>query len=525
MIGTFRKPLWGVLVILLFAAGEPLPSVAGLVGGVQQDEPVPLPSPRLPVWRPPSDVPLCQSYWPMIDPTKGQIRVAPKVKMSSRETDPPQCATPDRKWQLLGEDRGQCCLLAPTPRGLDGRVTQQRDMPALERDGWRCTPTPDDRSGSSAWCEPPLRGGTATGDLPFPQLPGGGTTLPGGAGATNVPGPRYPETSYYPQPLPTVPVTPPRPVTPGAYDPCKNPVPPKECPPPRQRYVLPKNPPPLQGQVAKNEINPSGEVWPPFQAISDALNKLAPHYDMTRPNEGLRVIRDIVINIFLGRIAQGLPGAARSLFGRTGERWGTRAIPNIPPRTAPPGFTWQQLPPGVTIPSILRNTPRPVIPQEAQNSCVQACSRMVAETISRRSWPENFLREISRGPFGELDPNAYNPLKGTGPEVISKLLDLMGIKNSGLRTVTIEELADAVKSGYPAIAGVRRGTERHAIIVDGVVGVPGNRFFFLRDPINLGFAPPETRLLLEQAGFSTLPVVSESEFVGNFLWEAILTNP
>ena len=41
----------------------------------------------------------------------------------------------------------------------------------------------------------------------------------------------------------------------------------------------------------------SDATWPPLVALKSALNAMAPHYDMTKSGEGLRLIQDAYINL------------------------------------------------------------------------------------------------------------------------------------------------------------------------------------------------------------------------------------
>ena len=329
-------------------------------------------------------------------------------------------------------------------------------------------------------------------------------------------------------------------------------------------------------QEKESESPPAGTVSPPLALLRDALNMLAPHYDITRPNEGLKVVKDVLVGMALGRILNGVPGAAKKFFGKAGEevaeevgsageRLGLPKNGGEPPLAGEPAAggasqnplrgglsdttgelpgtggnpitptwgntspslpaqlnSWSNPPPGVPVPSFLKTTPRPIFLQEMPSSCVEACVKMVAETVKRRSLPENFLRQIARG-------NGFNPkysqLTGTIPTEIPNLLNIVGVKNTGFVVATVDDVAAKTANGYPAIVGISSQVQGHAIIVDAVVGAPGNRFFFIRDPLNLRFFDAGTQSFLRSAGFSNHGVMSEQEFLTQFLKRAVFSNP
>jgi hypothetical protein len=309
---------------------------------------------------------------------------------------------------------------------------------------------------------------------------------------------------------------------------------------------------------------------------------LAPHYDLTKPNEGARIIKDILLGMALGRITSGASGALKTLFGKAGKQVGqelgelggklkppggvsepslgsevppsagsqnplkggasevagTEPIapswgnPAQPPSSggAPlvPQNSWTNPPPGVTPPKFLSSTPRRAFPQERTNSCALACTKMVADTVTRRSLPESFYQQLARGggtPGGYFPKPNYDPLSGTRVGEIPKLLDFAGVKNSGVVQSTIDEVASRTANGYPAIVGIKSAAQGHALVVDAVVGNPGSRSLFIRDPLNLKLLDQTSRQFLTNAGFTNHGVMAEQEFLSQFEGRAIFTDP
>lgn len=341
----------------------------------------------------------------------------------------------------------------------------------------------------------------------------------------------------------------------------------------------------LKGRVVQEEGTPPEAPSGPLIDLSNALNELAPHYDMTRPHEGLRIIGDIVTGMGLGYLAKGLGFAMKGAVGRlTGKAMqeaaevATESAPR-PSSWAPPGATAEPpagaggrvttgpatsgrptggggaasgtgtpgqipgggptggslppgavvpprtLPPGVQVPDVLRNTPRPLYLQQTPSSCGQACIKMVSETVQRRSLPESFYRQLSRGGLG-ANPGGYAPGVGTQMGNLAQVMQKAGIRATVLSGQTVDDIAAATRNGYPAIARVGTDTAGHFVVVDGVVGSPGNRYLLLRDPLNLAHTPDAaTRQLLVDSGFSNMPVVSEQDFVNTFGGWALFVRP
>jgi hypothetical protein len=320
----------------------------------------------------------------------------------------------------------------------------------------------------------------------------------------------------------------------------------------------PASRPRLQGRVEENVGTPPEAPSGPFVDLANALNELAPHYDMMRPHEGLRVISDIVTGMGLGYLVKGLGFGLKSVMGKlTGKAiqgaaetpppirsWAPAGGSLEPPRTAGPKLPTQgaggglptqapvsgqmggsfpagavirtrTLPPGVRVPDVLLNTPRPVHLQQTPMSCGLACIKMVSETVERRSLPEAFYRQISRGGVG-VNPGGYNPSVGTQMANLADVMRKARLKATMLSGQTIDDIAAATKSGYPAIVRVGNQTSGHFVVVDAVVGSPGNRYLFIRDPANLAHANAATQQLLVDSGFSNMPVYSEQEFANVF---------
>jgi len=308
----------------------------------------------------------------------------------------------------------------------------------------------------------------------------------------------------------------------------------------------------LSSGVVQNEYRPGPipstgtGVMPPLAALQKTLDSMAPHYDMTKPGEGLRVIKDILTGMGLGYVARGVPAGLRALAaktGRTGDGLANRAlqsgVQNAAKRSsgsfgnnATPGLqsvapSWNNLPPGVQLPKILQTTPRPLYPQTRPYSCVQACVKMAVDTVRRRPLPESYLRELARadpatGVFSAGNPNGpqvYTPGIGTPPRLIGDLLSKGGVPNTGLLSnQTVDDLATRTASGYPAVVGIG-GTNPanseewlHAVLVDAVEGAPGSRTIFYRDPMNVNLLDQSTKALMQNSGYTGKAWMSEQEF-------------
>jgi hypothetical protein len=258
-------------------------------------------------------------------------------------------------------------------------------------------------------------------------------------------------------------------------------------------------------------------------SLAGLAKKLAPHYDLRNPGDvgrlGVDIIGGYLVNKGLGYVLPFLPAGLSKVFGKTGEP--------LPPITALPPATpeWQiaagssgpstwpaavsvDWPPGIQLPKVIENTLRPVHLQEQPTSCVLACVRMVAETILRRPVSEATVLQ-------HLPPGAFDPNVGTQIGVIAHTLQEMGVPASlQMKYSTIDDLAAAVKDGYPAIVRVGDATSGHGVIVDAVVGQPGSRYFFIRDPLNPAHLDPTLRQVLQTqpAGFRNAPILTEQQF-------------
>jgi hypothetical protein len=289
------------------------------------------------------------------------------------------------------------------------------------------------------------------------------------------------------------------------------------------------------------------DVWPPLLAVNDVLEHIS-DYDMRKPHTGAKIIVDSLTSMAMNWVLKGAAAAVRNMFGKAGDdvaqaiektvqegqsakgggTGGGRYGSNGPGgQGIPPATTWQTPPPGVTVPRVLQTTPRPVYPMETSQSCVIACAKMVGETVTRRSLPESWLRQLSRGDVirAGLDRTGYAPGAGTYLESLPRLFNLMGVRTSGVVNATVDDLARATNNGYPALAGVLRGNQQHAIIVDAVVSTPNGRFLFIRDPINFAHMDAMTQQFVRQAGFSNQAVVAEADFLDGFLGRAVMTVP
>jgi len=190
-------------------------------------------------------------------------------------------------------------------------------------------------------------------------------------------------------------------------------------------------------------------------------------------------------------------------------------------------ITSTPLPPGARVPLVVRNTPRPIRPQERPDTCGAACVKMVVETIKRQTQPEAFYQTLARK--GLLDECAYAPGKGIPMSRLARSLQALGIKatlRDRLNRANIQELEAAVRDGYPAIAHLGPAKDGHFVIVDAFVqDSAGNWFVLMRDPLNLDLLEAGTKSLLEESGFRNFPVYSLSDFLTEWSGGAIFTGP
>lgn len=313
---------------------------------------------------------------------------------------------------------------------------------------------------------------------------------------------------------------------PGGYDYCQNPAgtQPVGCDcskrPPR---------PPLAGNVRNTCSVVPDSAWPPLAALERFLDGIAPHYNMTRPGEGLRVMQDSLIALGFGALAQSaavsLRAAARGVAARLPNpiwSWGTVRGGAFAPLMS------VRLPAGVSASAIVRSTPRPLFLQEQAQSCGLACVKMIVDTVKRESLPESWYRALSRGLFGPLDPCAYTPRGGTAMDRLASLINKAGVNANLKRGQNFRDLFDAIKNGYPAIVHLGPNNAGHFVIVDDIVRDAGGNWYVLaRDPWNLNLLSAKSRYSFQQMGFRNYAAFSQSDFLGSGGWSgnAIYTRP
>ena len=313
-----------------------------------------------------------------------------------------------------------------------------------------------------------------------------------------------------------------------AYDPCQNPVPPPGCrtsPAPSQR------PPP--SPVTDPNGDPDGLVKL-FHLLDATLDKIAPHYDMTRPHEGLRIITDILVDMGLGYATKGmgkvlgdwvqarkalghapLPGSTRPVLAKNRGWQNGRATAERSGGESGSGFGADLPHTGgsVPVPPVLQTTPRPVYLQETETSCGAAAVRMVNSTMTGRDLGELTFRNLTRN--GESAARA-----SSGTVNIRQLADALnrtGLNAQAFENVTVDDIARATANGSPAIVRIGDFNAGHFAVVDGVAtDAAGGRYLFMRDPANYGLSNPMTRQFLDGLGFSNAPVVAEKDFLNVF---------
>ncbi|NOG84326.1 MAG: hypothetical protein HND49_11090 [Planctomycetes bacterium] len=194
-----------------------------------------------------------------------------------------------------------------------------------------------------------------------------------------------------------------------------------------------------------------------------------------------------------------------------------RPIVDVPPPPTSIGEViiteqvWKaQLPPGDKLTPAINSRPRPTYLQQKDQSCVQACVKMVHETQKGVSYPEEWYQGITKG----IAPDKYFGGR-TLPETVPKLLSEMQIPHKGLQRVTFDELAAATSKGDPAIVGLNG---QHAVVVDGIIPTPTGELVVVRDPANLSLINSEkARQAAVRAGFKNAPVMTRAEFERDFL--------
>lgn len=286
----------------------------------------------------------------------------------------------------------------------------------------------------------------------------------------------------------------------------------------------------LKGRVEYNEGNPPlppPEPEPPatttsavpdmgamLRGLAGAIDALAPHYDMTRPHEGVRIISDIVVNMGLGYLAKNVPGAVRAVMNkrRGGRVYGGSNGGGLAPSSAGSWGDPAGIPPGMQIPASVGAFPRPVFLQETANSCGAACVRMVQKTVTGSDLPENTLRNMLKNPLGPAELRELQPLLRAG-----------GVRTQYLSNATAEEVVRATANGRPALVHVGAQGNGHYMVVDGLArDASGKPFVLLRDPTNLEIVEASSRDLLKAAGHTETPIVSFDDFKNMFSGAALI---
>jgi hypothetical protein len=267
--------------------------------------------------------------------------------------------------------------------------------------------------------------------------------------------------------------------------------------------------------------------------------------------------------VLTGGAANDVAKAADAVPARAAPTTGAKPAPEkfgseAPPRSRPgaydeplPGIgipgqsTWMNLPPGMTLPQVLRDTPRPLYLQQATDSCGLACVRMVGETVTRRTWSESTLRHLARPKVkrplelpsskpGEVTgykpgESAIKPAPDPGTEgsVIAEVLELNGVPNSGWRDkVTFGEIVEGTKDGYPSIAALGS----HVVVIDGVVDSAGGPMVLIRNSTNPALFHGVNKELMESVEFRNYDIIPQDDFIQRFLSKdgfgrALFTNP
>jgi hypothetical protein len=241
----------------------------------------------------------------------------------------------------------------------------------------------------------------------------------------------------------------------------------------------------------------------------------------------------------LGYLLENVPAVLKALYGPAARAavgeisepgvGAPRAPATVPPAprspnspTPVPGvrlFTWDNPPAGATRPPEM-NGIMPVYPQETPTSCGPACARAITSTVRGV--------DVGESPFRQSP--VWTNQGGAWPQQIKAMLDAAGVSNSGVKTgQTLDQLAQGAKNG-PIVIGTGQMSQTgslvglgHAKILDGVSGVAPNRFFWVRDPMNLNLEPPLIREFFEAVGFNGHEVIPEVSFSHSFLGEAIYT--
>jgi len=270
---------------------------------------------------------------------------------------------------------------------------------------------------------------------------------------------------------------------------------------------------------------------PTFADLAKAIDAAAPHYDMTRPHEGLRVLEDSLVNLGFGYVAEAAPTALRILAARrpgaaqmTGAKtvWGAYAG-----NTGNPLFTWEHPPPGVEVPGWLAS--RVIRAQENSVTCVQASARMIIENMTGKLIPEAHLAEqceIS----GTFERNKGSYFFAAARQMFSEF-NVPFTEYPSWELGSLEEAKDrfadlyiATKTGNPAIVQILPNGSAHAVVVDHIVEQGGHTWVLIRDPWPMTHtSSPIVGEFFEAAGWTGKQILSGDEFFKSWSGSMITT--
>jgi hypothetical protein len=321
--------------------------------------------------------------------------------------------------------------------------------------------------------------------------------------------------------------------------------------------LAPCTPPPAQSttqplQATAQNDNPcsaaEGAAWPALQqlesftaqvanAVRDALvsttHAMAPQFDMTQSGEGLRYMTTLLTNMGLKYLAAAAPAAIQAIASGkpvqlpnpvlTWTPTAGSAAANI--RTLP-GRTPASPPPGLRLPTVIADTPRPLQLQESQTSCAPACVKMIVETIMRVTRPESYYQNMANGTNGVCPPGAYQPGTGSGMQWILSLIQQAGINATMQSNQDVGLLQSSVANGYPALVHLGPNANGHSVIVDAVEEDAAKNLWVIgRDPLNMSFVDASGQQFLQDSGFENYFVVDEQDFISAWSGWAIYTKP
>jgi hypothetical protein len=343
----------------------------------------------------------------------------------------------------------------------------------------------------------------------------------------------------------------------GGYDPCANPDAPVWCTNNRVPSSSRAQPAATACQVVPDS------AWPPLvqfetfttqvaNAARDGLvndtRYLAPQFDMTQSGEGLRYMGTLLGNLGFRYLVPNASAAMRAIATKKpvllpkpmygwSPRGGAHGVPATPPNIGGPPqeptnlAAPTPLPPGVTLPAVLRNTPRPLQLQEREATCGFACVKMLADTILRSAHPESFYQAMV-----PEDPCGYTPGTGTYMRWLPQVLQRVGIQaNISEERLTpqnvkaaFQNLKNATQAGYPAIVHIADpgNVNGHYVVVDAIVpGAGGEDWVIGRDPFNLNLMDAISRQYMDILGKRNFFVLSSGDFLGNWTGGVITTKP